>query len=279
MTIPQRRRIESRMIKPLAAVLVVTSLGAHHARAQSLADAQRLFYNAHYQEAADLTLKLRETGAHDVANDEVRTTALLFVLRGLLKGQDAYNEGNKSAALKACAKCPEVIAAFTKDLQHGQALAREALARAPNDETALFYLGKLDLNFVWLHLGLLGKKTGLDEYKEARRSLDALLKSNPTHVRGKVARAWIEYIVATRMPWGTRWMLGGGNRKKGLTMVREATATPADPFSHAEAEFALWDMLLREKDLPAATEVARRIAEAFPENSEVAAFLATRPVK
>lgn len=240
----------------------------------SLTDVQRLFYNAHYQQAADLALKLRESGPHDLANDEARTTALLFVLRGLLKGQDAYNEGNKSAALKACARCPDVIAAFTRDFQHGQALARAKLTLAPNDETALFYLGKLDLNFVWLHLGLLGKKTGLDEYREARKSLDALLKINPAHVRGRVARGWIEFIVATRMPWGTRWMLGGGSKKKGLAMVQEAAATPADPYTHAEAEFALWDMLLRDKNLPAATEVARRIAQTFPENSEVAAFLA-----
>ena len=243
----------------------------------SLADAQRLFFNAHYQQAADLTLKLRETGPHDLASDEVRTTALLFVLRGLLKGQDAYNEGNKAAALKACTKCPDVIAAFTADLQHGQALARERLKQSPDDQTALFYLGKLDLNFVWLHLGLLGKKTGLDEYREARKSLDALLKLSPAHVRGKVARGWIDYIVATRMPWGTRWILGGGNRKKGVAMVRDAAATPSDPFTHAEAEFALWDMLLREKELPEATTVARRIGQAFPENGEVAAFLATRP--
>jgi hypothetical protein len=269
------------MTRLAAIALVVVLLGAGSTDAQppqssppTLADAQRLFYNAHYQEAADLALKLRETGSHDAANDEVRTTALLFVLRGLLKGQDAYNDGNKSAALKACARCPDVIATFTADLQHGQALARERLKQAPNDETALFYLGKLNLNFVWLHLGLLGKKTGLDEYREARRSLDALLKLAPAHVRGKVARGWIDYIVATRMPWGTRWILGGGNRKKGLAMVREAVDTPADQLTHAEAEFALWDMLLREKDIPAATVVARRLAQAFPENGEVAAFVA-----
>jgi hypothetical protein len=266
------------MIRLLAAAIILALLPGR-ADAQSLADAQRLFYNARYQEAADLALKLRETGAHDAANDEVRTTALLFVLRGLLKGQDAYNEGNKSAALKACTRCPDVIAAFMRDFQHGQGLAREKLTQAPNDETALFYLGKLDLNFVWLHLGLLGKKTGLDEYKEARRSLDALLKLNPAHVRGRVARGWIEFIVATRMPWGTRWMLGGGNKKKGLAMVHEAAATPADTYTHAEAEFALWDMLLRDKNVPAATAVAQRIAEAFPDNSEVAAFLAKRTGK
>jgi tetratricopeptide (TPR) repeat protein len=263
----------------LAALMFTAALQAPPPAPPTLADAQRLFYNARYQEAADLALKLRDTDGHTLANDEVRTTALLFVLRGMLKGQDAYNEGNKSAALKACTLCPDVIAAFTRDLQHGQALAREKLKLAPDDETALFYLGKLDLNFVWLHLGLLGKKTGLDEYREARRSLDALLKLNPTHVRGKVARGWIEFIVATRMPWGTRWMLGGGNKKKGLAMVREAAETPSDPFSRAEAEFGLWDMHLRDKNIPAAIEVARRIAEAFPGNSEVAAFLATRSAK
>ena len=247
--------------------------------AESLADAQRLFYNARYQEAADLALKLREAGSHDLANDEVRTTALLFVLRGLLKGQDAHNGEDKAAALKACTKCPEVLATFAADLKHGQELARGMLKTNPRDETALFYLGKLDLNYVWLQLGLLGKKTGWDEYWEARKSLDALLKLNPAHVRGRVARGWIDFIVNTRMPWGTRWLLGGGNKKKGLAAVREAAGVPSDEISHAEAEFALWDMLVRDKNIPDALVVAKRIAQAFPENSEVAAFIAARAGK
>src|SRR5262245_18864919 len=93
-------------------------------RPPSLADAQGLFYNAHYQKAADLALALRATGPHDLANDEVRTTALLFVLRGLLNGQDANNGDNKAEALKRCGACPAVLAAFEADLHHGQALAR-----------------------------------------------------------------------------------------------------------------------------------------------------------
>ena len=245
---------------------------------RSLADAQRLFYNAHYDEAAALALALRASGPQDLANDEVRTTALLFVLRGLLKGQDAHNGEDKEAVLKACGKCPAVLATFTEDLHHGQGIAREMLKANPADETALFYLGKLDLNYVWLQLGLLGKKTGWDEYWEARKSLDALLKANPKHVRARVARGWIDFIVNTRMPWGTRWILGGGNKKKGLAAVREGAEMATDPFSHAEAEFALWDMLLRDKNLPEATEVARRIALAFPENTEVAVFLKARAI-
>jgi tetratricopeptide (TPR) repeat protein len=265
-----------------AAALFVTPIEAGQAAPapqpehRTLADAQRLFYNAHYEEAAALALTLRASGAHDLANDEVRTTALLFVLRGLLKGQDAHNGDDKEIVLKACAKCPAVLATFTEDLHHGQALAREILKTNPADETALFYLGKLDLNYVWLQLGLLGKKTGWDEYWEARKSLDALLKANPKHVRARVARGWIDFIVNTRMPWGTRWILGGGNKKKGLAAVREGAEMATDPFSHAEAEFALWDMLLRDKNIVEATEVARRIARAFPENTEVAVFLKGR---
>src|SRR6185369_16576999 len=101
------------------------------------ADAQRLFYNAHYEEAAALAQSLRASGPHDLANDEVRTTALLFVLRGLLKGQDAHNGEDKDTALKACAKCPEVLKSFEDDLHHGQAMARAMLKTNPADETAL----------------------------------------------------------------------------------------------------------------------------------------------
>lgn len=263
----------------VAGATLITPIHAAQTDQPTLADAQRLFYNARYDEAAALAQSLRASGTRDLANDEVRTTALLFVLRGLLKGQDAHNGEDKADALKRCTRCPEVLAAFEADLHHGQGVARAMLKANPGDETALFYLGKLDLNYVWLQLGLLGKKTGWDEYWEARKSLDAVLKANPKHVRARVSRGWIDFIVNTRMPWGTRWVLGGGNKKKGLAAVREGAAMATDPFSHAEAEFALWDMLLRDKNLPEATEVARRIAKSFPENSEVAAFLATRAAK
>jgi hypothetical protein len=262
----------------IATVAALTPLRAAQPEHRTLADAQRLFYNAHYEEAAALAQSLRASGTQDLANDEVRTTALLFILRGLLNGQDAHN-GDKAEALKRCVKCPDVLAAFEADLHHGQGVARAMLKTNPADETALFYLGKLDLNYVWLQLGLLGKKTGWDEYWEARKSLDAVLKGNPKHVRARVSRGWIDFIVNTRMPWGTRWVLGGGNKKKGLAAVREGAEMAADPFSHAEAEFALWDMLLRDKNIVEATEVARRIAKNFPENSEVAAFLASRATK
>jgi hypothetical protein len=238
-------------------------------------DAQGLFYNARYAEAADLALSLRDSETQDLANDELRTSALLFQLKALLE-VPGDKENNKKNALSRCATCPALMDAFFADVKHGQALARETLRVTPADEVALFYLGKLDLNYVWLQLGPLRRKTGWDEYWEARHSLDAVLKANPQHVRAIVSRAWIDYIVDTRMPWGTRWILGGGSRQRALTAIGGATAIESPFYAHAEAEFALWDIQVRERDLTRATEVAERLARTFPENQEVASFLAAR---
>ena len=234
----------------------------------TFADAQTLFYNGRYEAAAALALAVRVMDTTDLASDELRSSALLFQLKALLERRT-----EKEDALKNCATCPDLIATFLADVRHGQNLARTTLQTTPDDETALFFLGKLDLNYVWLQLGPLHRRTGWDEYWEARRSLDAVLKHNPHHVRARVARAWIDYIVDTRMPWGTRWVLGGGNRKQALVDVREAAQVESDFFTHAEAEFALWDMYVRERDMAHATDVARRLALAFPDNSQLNAFL------
>ena len=267
-------------IAPLRAGHDITQPASERTEVQApptFADAQRLFYNARYEAAAGAALALRASGPHDLANDELRTSALLFQLKALLD-TPGRKDVRKAEALKACATCPELIAAFFADIKHGQALARTVLQTSPGDEAALFFLGKLDLNYVWLQLGPMGKKTGWDEYWEARRSLDGLLVAHPRHVRGRVARAWIDYIVDTRMPWGTRWILGGGSRKRALVALTDATGIESDFFSHAEAQFALWDMRVRERDMGKAMEVALRLARDFPENAEVAAFVGTRPV-
>ena len=247
-------------------------------KALTFTDAQHLFYNAQYAEAADLALALRDSETHDLANDELRTSALLFQLKALLEIPGS-KEGNKKNALTKCTTCPALMDAFFADVRHGQALARETLRTSPGDEVALFYLGKLDLNYVWLQLGPLRRKTGWDEYWEARHSLDAVLKANPQHVRAIVSRAWIDYIVDTRMPWGTRWILGGGSKERALTAIGGAAAIESPFYAHAEAEFALWDIQVRERDLAGATEVARRLAQNFPENREVASFLEARQAK
>jgi hypothetical protein len=234
----------------------------------ALADAQTAFYTARYEEAAAMTLE--HCAAGDVAACELRSSALHFELKRAIDGTKDRNK-----AFKECAKCPALLEAFLQDTAKGQAVAREALRSDAENEMALFFLGKLDLNYVWLHTGTLGKKTGWDQYWEARRSLDAVLKRNPHHVRAKVARAWVDYIVDTRIPWAMRWVLGGGSKKKALVALHEAVMADADLFDLAEARFGLWDMLTREKSYAEAVVVARELARDFPTNSDLPKFLST----
>jgi hypothetical protein len=235
---------------------------------QALSDAQRLFYNGRYEAAAAMTAELRARDPLDLAAFELRTSTLLFQLRAGLGGR-----ADRDAAFESCLPCPGLMAAFLSETAAGQKVARARLAAEPEDEAARFFLGKLDLNYVWLQLGELGHRTGWGEYWEARKSLDAVLLRNPKHVRARVARAWIDYIVDTRMPRGTRWVLGGGNRKRALVEVREAAAQDADFFVHAEAAFALWDLQMRERNVAGAVVTARDLARDFPENRQLAAFL------
>jgi tetratricopeptide (TPR) repeat protein len=234
----------------------------------TLADAEISFYNARYAAAAALTLALPAEDQEDLAIYELRASAWLFQLKSLIG-----NRPDRSAALADCVTCPELIAAFFRATASGQTLARARLLSNARDEAALFFLGKLDLNYLWLQLGLLGHRTGWNEFREARRCLDAVLERNPLHVRARVARAWIDYIVDTAMPRGTKWLLGGGNKDRALLNVRQATNTDADFFSHAEAAFSLWDMQVREGHRVEAIQIARELARVFPENRQLVIFL------
>jgi len=230
--------------------------------------ARRLFYNAKYEAAAALMLDRCSSSADGVAACELRSAALHFQIRRAL-GDSA----DKDKAWDRCAACPGLMAAFRRDVDRGQTLARARLRVQPDNEAMLFLLSKLSLNHVWLHLGTLGRKTGWREYWEARKTLDKLLKQNPSHVRARVARGWIDYIVDTKMPRGTRWLLGGGDKKKGLRAVWEAANAEADFFANVEARFALWDMQVRERKLKEAVDTARGLARDFPENSDLSRFL------
>jgi tetratricopeptide (TPR) repeat protein len=252
----------------VAAAVLALSLEATAAAAQSSPEAQTAFYTARYEEAAALTLDACAAGELEAC--ELRSSALLFELKRALDPAK-----NKDQALKACAKCPALLEAFHADTARGQRAAREILDGNPTDEDALFFLGKLDLNYVWLQAGTLGRKTGWDQYWEARRALDAVLDVNPHHVRAKVARAWIDYIVDTRIPWAMRWVLGGGSKNKALAMLREAAVADADEFERAEARFGLWDMLSREKNYSEAVVVARQLMADFPANRDLPRFLST----
>jgi hypothetical protein len=246
---------------------------AHNdAHSATLEEAQRFFYNGDYDKAAALTRVRCAARIDDLEACELRTASLLFQIK---KAFGEAGEHDKTAAWNQCTACPELLSAFLADTTRAQTFARGRLKANPDDEDTLFFLGKVDLNYVWLQLGTLGRKTGWNEYWEARRSLDRVLRMNPEHVRARVSRAWVDYIVGTTIPRGVRWLLGGGNKKRGLLVVREVVDTgDGSFFVHAEAMFALWDMQVREREIPEAVATARLLARDYPENRELRKFLA-----
>jgi tetratricopeptide (TPR) repeat protein len=263
----------------LVVALEAAVAGMTDASAATLDAAQHHFYNGRYVEAARLSQALAEREP-SLALSELRTSILHFQLRRAL-GEPK----DRDKAFKRCVECVAFYDDFMREYRAGREAAREALRRAPDDPATLFYLGKMDLNYLWLMLGTLGHRTGWNEYWEARHSLDAALDADPHHLRARVARAWIDYIVDTRMPWGTGWMLGGGSKKKALAIMQQAAeeaavdrpGTSADAYyAGAEALFGLWDMQVREHRDADALATARRLAALFPENAEVLRFIASR---
>jgi hypothetical protein len=234
----------------------------------SLDRANHLFYEGRYELAADMALALRRADVDALATFELRTSALHFQIR------QAMGDGpDRKRALAACAGCAALLATFARDVTDGRARAQAALDRDPGDVDALFLLGKIDLNDVWMQLATLGRRTGWHEYWEARHSMDAVLVARPDYVRAVVARAWIDYIVDTKVTLGFRWVLGGGDRRKALATMRRVAAT-GEGFAHTEAAFGLWDMEQREHHIPEALAVARELARDYPENAQLTAFIA-----
>jgi hypothetical protein len=238
--------------------------------APSLESAHWLFYVGRYEEAAGMAEGLRVSQPDDLANYELRTSALHFLIK-----RNMGDAPDKDDAFKRCAPCPALLADLLADTARAQTLAHARLKESETDQKALFFLGKIDLTYIWLNVGTLGQRTGWGEYWEARHSLDAVLQADPEHVRARVARAWIDYIVDTKVPRGLRWMVGGGNRKRALITAREASEADTDFFSRTEARFSLWEMLIRERQFTEAVQVAERLVEDFPQNAELSRFIAS----
>ncbi|MDA1185073.1 MAG: hypothetical protein O2930_10575 [Acidobacteria bacterium] len=274
------------MVKHLAPAVVMAALIAvvpePVARAQApgqplpdvtssalLDQANHLFYSGRYETSAAVALDVRIRDVVNLEASELRTAALHFQIRRAL-GEPK----DRGKAWKACALCQELMPVFLEEFTLGRAAAHAAVEADPTDDEALFLLGKLDLNYVWLQLATVGRKTGIGEFREARASLETVLERRPDHIRAQVAQAWIDYIVATSLPPGTRWLLGGGNKKRGLLAVEEAAQADAPTYVSAEAKFAVWDMRAREKNFAEAVVTARALLLDFPDNPQLARFIA-----
>jgi hypothetical protein len=274
--VTRRRRWCAAWLAVFVAASTAAPAAGHQAPSEPLGEsdalraAQLAFFNGRYLDAAAAAQTIQQSRPDELAAIELRTSALLFQIRRTL---GSASKSERKAALARCEPCAEWTAVIAEETARARSLARSRLSKDRTDETALFFLAKIDLTYLWLQLEPLGRKKGWNEYWEARRSLDLLLDRNPLHVRARVARAWIDYIVDTRLPKGTRWLLGGGNRERALETMRRAAAADADIDVRAEAAFALWEMEVREKNIPAAVEVVRRLYVDFPGNRDVVTFL------
>ena len=134
--------------------------GPRHAQ---LDEAHHLFYSGRYEASAALALEIRTADSGNLDASELRTSALHFQIRRAL-GEPK----DRDKAWKACVVCQELMPVFLAELAVGQAEARARLMRNPVDDEAQFFLGKLDLNYVWLQLATIGRKTGWKEYREAQ---------------------------------------------------------------------------------------------------------------
>ena len=265
-TIERMRRIITVATFLLVVVLAVRASAAD--MDPVLRDAHEMFYNGRYADAVAATATLCTPNVAALTACELRTSALHFQLRRVMR-----DSSKRQQVFAQCIECADILATFVAETRRGQETARTRLKAKPEDEDTLFLLGKLDLNYVWLQLVTLGRRTGWSEYWEARRSLDKVLKQNPRNVRAKVARAWIDYAVDTNVTGVARWLLGGGNRKRGLQAVREAAIADAARFVRAEAGFALWDMQVRERDIAGARATALTLSDDFPGNLDLRTFL------
>lgn len=239
--------------------------------ADSLTEASRLFFNAEYDASAEMSLRLRADPANELATYEQRSSALHFQLKRELAASKTPRD--RKRALRECARCASLVETIIADVARGRELAHARLRTAPADIDTLFFLGKLDLTYVWLHNDTLGQRTGWGEYREARRVLDEALEQRPDHIRARVARAFMYYVIDTRVPWAFRWVMGGGDRKGAVATLQQTVKMPAPPMVRAEAQFALWEMLTRDADIPGAVAVARDLAREFPENRDLQRFL------
>ena len=161
------------MTSVASVVVVVTVLASAVARTQdpgvvrlsertertlpTLEDAQRMFYSGRYEDATAITSSL--CAADDLEACELRTSSLHFQIRRAM-GESA----DRNRAWTMCAACPDLLSTFVAETDRARALARARVQSNPKDEAALFLLGKIDLNYVWLQLGTLRRKTGWDQY-------------------------------------------------------------------------------------------------------------------
>ena len=134
------------------------------------------------------------------------------------------------------------------------------------DDDTLFFLGKLDLNYVWLQLGPLQQEDRLGRVLGKRGSRSTPCSRAIRATSGRASPAPGSTTSSTpRCRGGRARVLGSGNQKKALTNVREGGAVWTRISSRMrKPEFALWDITGAGARHVNATDTARQLAQRLP---------------
>src|SRR5439155_335870 len=146
-----RRRVAAFLTTVVATLAIVAgsarSAGGQEPTVPTLDAAQLMFYNGGYAAAAGAARALCTTDPDTLAACELRTSSLLFQLRRAIG-----DAPDREKAFAACQSCPALLSVFVAETRAAQEVARDRLKTHPGEEETLFFLGKLDLNYVWLQL-------------------------------------------------------------------------------------------------------------------------------
>ena len=155
-----------------------------------------------------------------------------------------------------------LMTAFFADITHGQALARGVLRKNPRDETALFFLGKLDSTTSGCSSAPLGEdRLGRVPGSEASPRRGA----RQPEARPRARRPRLDRL-HRRHQDAVGHALGAGRRQPEGLCARCGRRPPSSRTSTAtrSAEFALWDMQVRERQTAEATVPRNGSRRPFP---------------
>ena len=164
---------------------------------------------------------------------------------------------------------PVAKAAFLKDLETGERLAKEALAKSSDKDSNAMFAWVLSFGLRADYDGLIEKKylSSIGYMKTSRVAAEKLLTLDPHCADAYVAIGVEPYILSSK-PMPIRWILKmtGSNtdHDDGIRKVR--LAAEGGRYLRPFARLLLAVAALRDKDVPTATAILEDLSKQFPMN-------------
>ena len=178
---------------------------------------------------------------------------------------------------KALLPDPAAKAAFLKELETGERLAKEALAKSADKDLNAMFAWVLAFGLRADYDGLIEKKyfSSIGYMKTGRMAAEKLLAIDPTFSDAYVAMGVEAYVLGTK-PMPVRWILrlAGSNtdREDGIRKVR--LAAEGGRYLRPFARLLLAVAALRDRDVSTAAGILEDLSKQFPRNQLYAEELA-----